>query len=229
MIVTHELHACMPTSSFVIKNIDLVWILERNMIFSHVINNTKIFHHKRMIMFELHRERQNEIIYYKLMSNAHYCPLQFNDISLKEIFSIQSSFHFANHDPLMPCCDYNHDENFVFSNEIIQTSNTYQSSFYDPIYDCLEESFLKKFPCHYFSFVSYYTHRDRIKSWLEESYNRKFPLNKHLLIGYIPHLLRCSLRFSCCFVFTLNLLILVVQFYAKLKQLDWLHWKHDYT
>jgi hypothetical protein len=57
-IVTHKPHACPPTSSFVIQNIDLVWNLERNMILSHVIDNTKIFHQNRMLMFELHHERK---------------------------------------------------------------------------------------------------------------------------------------------------------------------------
>jgi hypothetical protein len=110
-IVTHESHVCLPSSSFVIQNIDLVWNLERDMIFSHVIDNTAIFHYKRMLMFELHRERQNE-----KMSNAYYCPLRFNidEIYLKITFSIQSSFYVSNQDPLMPYCDYNSDKKLIF-------------------------------------------------------------------------------------------------------------------
>jgi hypothetical protein len=68
-------------------------------------------------MFESHCEIQSEVIYYKLMSNIHYCRflLNIDNICLKITFSIQSSFHFSNHDPLISCCDYNFDEKFVFS------------------------------------------------------------------------------------------------------------------
>jgi len=153
------------------------------MIFSYVIDNTEIFHHKRMLMFELHLERQNEEIYQKLLPNAHCCHLWFNGISLKESFSIQSSFHSPNHDPLIPCCDYNSDEKFVFSNETSQTSNTHQSSFYDSIYDWLEESILKKFLCHYFSFVIYCRYHDRIEAWLENFFHERFPVNISVLFS----------------------------------------------
>jgi hypothetical protein len=158
MIVTHESYACFSTSSFVIQNIDLIWNLERNMIFSHVIDNTEIFHHKRMLMFELHRESQNEVIYYKLMSNTHYCPLLFNidNIYLKKhsqfnplfIFQITILSYLVVITILM--------RNLLFSNEITQSLNTYQSYFYDPIYDWLEESFFKKFPCHFFFICKFF-------------------------------------------------------------------------
>ena len=67
--ITCEAHAPLSLSFNIIRNIDLNWNLERNLISSHLIDNIDILYYKSMSIFKYHisntnfeYERKNEAI-----------------------------------------------------------------------------------------------------------------------------------------------------------------------
>jgi hypothetical protein len=86
----------------------LVCKLEKDGIFSHVVDDTEALHRKMMVMSgsyvinsELEHRRKNEVMCCKvmIMSNSHFVSFQFNDIYLKETFFVKPLSQFSNHDP----------------------------------------------------------------------------------------------------------------------------------
>jgi len=115
MNIVYETLACFFSSSSVIGNVDLVCKLERDRIFYHVvldIDNTKALHRKMMVISRSHVinskfecGRENEVIYYMVMSNSHFVSFQFknNDIYLKKTFLTKSLSQFTDPGPDKIC------------------------------------------------------------------------------------------------------------------------------
>ena len=108
-----------------------------------------------VINYKLQIEEQNKVISFKVIPNCHFVPPQFinDDIVLKNSFSTESLSQFFNHIPDKIHFSYDPHGISVFSMNGLQTSCHFQHDFYDLIFGWLEESFIKKFPCHPSFFV----------------------------------------------------------------------------
>ena len=82
-------------------------------------------------------------------------PRNGDDISLNKLSSTSTLFEFSNNNLDMPIF-YHYPDNFstILSIEYSKILNDFQSNCYYPIYARLEESYLKRFPCHIISSVS---------------------------------------------------------------------------
>ena len=97
------------------------------------------------------------MIDFKVIQNCHFVHSQFinDDIVLKNSFSIESFSQFFNHIPDKIHFCYDPHEISVFSMNVLQTPCHFQHDFYDPIFGWLEDSFIKKLPCH----LSFFVHK----------------------------------------------------------------------
>ena len=124
--------------------------MERDAIFSHAVLDIGLFYCNMMTPSgsNLQIEGHNEVIDFKVIPNYHFVPSQFinDDIVLKNSFSTESLSQFCNHIPDKIHFSYDPHEISVFSMNALQTSCHFQHNFYDPIFDWLEESFVKRFP-----------------------------------------------------------------------------------
>ena len=100
---------------------------------------------------------KNEVIDFKVIPNCHFVISLFinGDIVLKSSFSTEPLSQFFNHITDKIHFSYDPHEISIFSMNALQTSCHFQHNFYDPIFYWLEESFIKKFPCH----ISFFVHK----------------------------------------------------------------------
>ena len=98
-----------------------------------------------VINFNLHVKRHNDVFDLQIIPKCHFVLFEFShdDIMLKDTIFIDPFSRILNHTS----------DKSLFSHDSHEKSIFLQLDFYDLIYPWLEESFIKRFPCHISCFV----------------------------------------------------------------------------